>query len=137
MISEGDLDLVGACQGEVRDLKRVESFGHHSSLILYEGKPSQSIGHYTPKSVEGGTSYFDRLWRTGAGKHAEMMKRYIICLKTRGGNQEASSNERASAEEDVTRQTEEGKGPGKKRCADKQRRRNERRLLKKHQLGNR
>jgi pentatricopeptide repeat protein len=137
MISEGDLDLVGACQGEVRELTQVESFGHHSSLILYEGKPSQSIGHYTPKSVEGGTSYFDRLWRTGAGKHAEMMKRYIICLKTRGGDQEASSNERASAEEDVTRQTEEGKGPGKKRCADKQRRRNERRLLKKHQLGNR
>lgn len=138
MISKGGLDLLSLCQGEIRDLTQIESFGHHSSINLYEGKPSQSIGHFIPKSVEGGTSYFDRLWRTGAGKHAEMRKRYIICLKTSGG-QEAKPKATTFVGEKrgVPKQIDEGKKPGKKKCADKQRRRNERRLLKKQQLDNR
>ena len=138
MISKGDLDLNSLCQGEVRDLTQIESFGQHSSINLYEGKPSQSIGHFIPKSVEGGASYFDRLWRTGAGKHAEMRKRYIICLKTSGGQAVTTNASTAVGEKkDGDKQTEEGKKSGKKKCTDKQRRRNERRLLKKQHLENR
>jgi pentatricopeptide repeat protein len=118
----GEIDLVGLSPGEVRDLNMIESFG--SSICLYEGKPSLSIRHFTPKRVEGGHSYFDRLWRTGAGKHAEMRKRFIIVLRTKvtEARQEKSSND-----------GEENKST-KKKGLEKQMRRNERRLLKKQQL---
>ncbi len=132
MISGGELNLLGLCHGEVRELTQLESFGCHSPINLYEGKPSKSIGHFIPNNLESGTSYFDRLWRTGAGKHADMRKRYIICLKTSGGDQQVRPNAFSSVGEkrDVPQQNEEGRSE-KKKGADKQRRRNERRLLKK------
>ncbi len=139
MISEGELNLLGLCHGEVRDLTQIESFGNHSPINLYEGKPSKSIGHLIPNNLESGSSYFDRLWRTGAGKHADMRKRYIICLKTSGGDERVRPNAIAPVGEkrDVPQQNEEGKRSVKKKGADKQRRRNERRLLKKQQMDNR
>ena len=133
---EGDVkNLVGLSPGEVRDLTVIESFG--MSIRLYEGRPSQSIRHCTPKKIEGGHSYFDRLWRTGAGKHAEMRKRYIIGLRTSGGNCDlgrtgAKAHRKPSGKPHCPNEGEEKKST-KKRDLDKQMRRNERRLLKKEQ----
>ena len=42
---------------------------------LYEGDPSPAIDH-VPSGA--GASYFDRLWRTGAGTHAERSKRFVL-----------------------------------------------------------
>ena len=134
---EGDVkNLVGLSPGEVRDLTVIESFG--MSIRLYEGKPSQSIRHYTPKKVEGGHSYFDRLWRTGAGKHAEMRKRYIIGLRTSGGDCDlggkgAKAHRLSSSGKPHCPNEGEEKKSTKKRGLEKQMRRNERRLLKKKQ----
>lgn len=56
------------------------------SIILYEGQPNETIGHSTQRSAHTkGSTYFDRLWRKGAGNHAEREKRFIICL-SRGKN---------------------------------------------------
>jgi pentatricopeptide repeat protein len=132
---EGEVkNLVGLCPGEVRDLTVVKSFG--SSIRLYEGKPSESIRHYTPKKVEGGHSYFDRLWRTGAGKHAEIRKRYIIGLRTIGGNcdlggEGARAHRAMSSGKPHCPNGGDEKKSAKKRGLEKQMRRNERRLLKK------
>jgi hypothetical protein len=50
---------------------------------LFEGQPSEVIGHYLPKGGKGtsGSSYFDRLWKAGAGKHADKRSRYIIVIQ--------------------------------------------------------
>ena len=53
--------------------------GSESSVLMFEGKPNEIIG-YPSGSSEEGESYFDRLWRAGAGRHAEMHTRYIIVL---------------------------------------------------------
>ncbi|KAL7544389.1 hypothetical protein ACHAWF_007767 [Thalassiosira exigua] len=129
---ENDLTLLGLPLSELKDLKRIGSFGH-SSLHLYEGKPSSSIGHYV--KVDGGTSYFDRLWRTGAGKHADVKRRYIIALKTSGGEIRPDQKAKSFQRREMAAGGKGGhskKPPHKKRRSDeKQRRRNERRLLKK------
>jgi len=51
------------------------------SVLMFEGLPNETIG-YPSDAVEGGIvgSYFDRLWRAGAGTHAEKNVRYIIVL---------------------------------------------------------
>ena len=144
---------------EARDLRTVDSFyvGNSSSkLWLYEGKPSSSIGHFDANQrgkghgyemEKKGTSYFDRLWRTGAGKHADVKKRYIaVC--TSGGERGSSNGDVAAQSSTKTRdksvhgrkRTENNISSGKqkdkkpkKRSAEAQKRRNERRLLKKEQ----
>lgn len=114
------VDLVGVAPREVQDLKRIESFDHGSSLNLYEGNPSISIDHHVVKyGASNGTSYFDRLWRTGAGKHADMKRRYIIALRTKGGKTGETGGSNATPKK------------RKKRSEEKQRRRNERRLKRK------
>ena len=127
-------NLIGLPLSEVRDLRRVESFG---AVHLYEGKPSSSIGHYIPSKFEGGTSYFDRLWRTGAGKHADMRKRFIIGIRTSSGNESSNGYRRATPSPGKHKAGQQNDGEGKKssqkRNAEKQKRRNERRLLKKQQ----
>ncbi len=50
-----------------------------TSVLMFEGKPNKTIGYPSESSIEGG-SYFDRLWRAGAGRHAEMHARYIVVL---------------------------------------------------------
>ena len=140
LIEGGKINLIGLAPSEVRELTLVETF--NSSIHMFEGRPSLSIRHHTPKKVDGGHSYFDRLWRTGAGKHAEMKKRYIIGLRTKGGNRDRDCNEDSvhqSKSQGVSpsiTQGDERKSASKKRSLDKQMRRNERRLLKKQQLDN-
>ena len=55
-----------------------------NDVVLWEGHPGPKIGH-APLTTESsntvtGRSYFDRLWRTGAGKHAERHLRFIIAV---------------------------------------------------------
>jgi hypothetical protein len=58
-------------------MRNVESFG---TVTLYEGQPGASIRHAEHSGKEG-QSYFDRLWKTGAGSHAERSQRFIVALK--------------------------------------------------------
>ncbi len=55
--------------------------GLETSVLMFEGKPNETIGYPSESTSEGG-SYFDRLWRAGAGRHAEMHARYIVVLST-------------------------------------------------------
>ncbi|KAL7522100.1 hypothetical protein ACHAWX_006782 [Stephanocyclus meneghinianus] len=123
---------------EVSDLRKVESVSvakNGSFVHIYEGKPSSSIGHYIPDNSTsvGGTSYFDRLWRTGAGKHAEMKKRFIIVVRTMGGMHTTAVTVTPTPSLGTSGSVSTPKKGSKKRSAEKQRLRNERRLLKKQQ----
>lgn len=64
--------------------QRIESFPVDSleknSICLFEGQPGESIGHADGKLEGKGASYFDRLWRSGAGSHAEKRSRFIIVM---------------------------------------------------------
>jgi len=48
------------------------------TVHLYSGQPGLDLGH---APSEDGSSYFDRLWRSGAGTHAQKTTRFIIALK--------------------------------------------------------
>ena len=63
-------------------LRTVETFGIDSSsrVVLLEGQPNESIGHAVGETRGGGSSYFDRLWKSGAGTHAEERRRFIVIL---------------------------------------------------------
>jgi pentatricopeptide repeat protein len=58
-------------------LKVVDKSMH--PVFLAEGRPNEKIGHVRLSANEG-ASYFDRLWKTGAGGHAEMTSRFVIVL---------------------------------------------------------
>lgn len=68
-------------------LREIESFPLNESkagngrVVLLEGQPSPKIGHAGSKGSEKGSSYFDRLWRTGACGHASSRERYILILE--------------------------------------------------------
>lgn len=48
-----------------------------SLSVIYEGQPNETTGY--PAAREGaGESYFDRLWRAGAGTHAERKARFVF-----------------------------------------------------------
>lgn len=61
---------------ELKDssLQHAESFSNE--VDLYEGRPERAIGH-----AKNSSSYFDRLWRTGAGSHSERRTRFVILMK--------------------------------------------------------
>ena len=70
------------------EIKMVEQFPEPSddvngkaTISLYEGQPDKNIGYpevnNALKSLKG-ASYFDRLWRSGGGTHADKSKRFII-----------------------------------------------------------
>lgn len=70
----------------LRELERFlldESRPGSGRVLLLAGQPSQKIGHSGPKESEKGkgSSYFDRLWRTGACGHASNRERYILVLE--------------------------------------------------------
>ncbi len=62
---------------------KIDSFSLGTETVeLFEGQPNEQIGHvpYDPTS-EGGASYFDRLWRSGGGSHAERKSRLVLVLR--------------------------------------------------------
>ena len=118
---------------------------------LFEGSPNDAVGHAVPAGGSG-SSYFDRLWRTGAGTHAERRKRYAIVMRTyregddvvdatrnRGGSGTTSSNgskrkrNARTCNQQPNKSGKSSKKPSKKKSLAKQQRRNERRLLAKKQ----
>lgn len=109
---------------------------------LYEGQPNESIGHWTAStSSQKGSTYFDRLWRKGAGTHADAQKRFTICMcrssRASAGTRNMKPNKGVAASALTARassQLDGGRGQqtkNKKRSAAKQQRRNERRMMKK------
>lgn len=85
-VGRGYKGLRSAVPGAMKQsgLRETESFLDPNSkvkppVILYEGLPGEGIvGHF--KTSGSGDSYFDRLWRTGAGSHSERRTRFVIIM---------------------------------------------------------
>ena len=76
--------LYSAQASELRGFRRIEIFGHGACKVeLLEGQPNNSVGHVVYDPQTGGSSYFDRLWRSGAGSHADSRSRYLVVLNKR------------------------------------------------------
>jgi len=56
------------------------------SVMMFEGQPDESIGYPAKGKNQRGESYFDRLWRSGGGSHAEKRTRFIIVMKPAGSD---------------------------------------------------
>ena len=67
-----------------KELREFDSFSEGKDQVhILCGQPCKAIGHHRPTHFVGqGTSYFDRLWRTGAGSHSEKLERFIIVMET-------------------------------------------------------
>lgn len=111
-------------------LRHVETFGSagRDRVFMYEGQPCETIGHSVARHGSGGSSYFDRLWRAGAGIHAERRSRFIIVVERCEGAISAGGKSTGS----WAPKEKSGKSKkNRKKSEEKQRRRNERRLAKK------
>jgi tRNA G46 methylase TrmB len=82
-----DIALRSSTPNEMNDsgLRLADSFADPKSkakpaVILYEGQPGEAIGYVKTGKEDGGVSYFDRLWRTGAGSHSERRTRFVIVM---------------------------------------------------------
>lgn len=118
-------------------IRQIESFGAGRERVdLYEGQPSEAIGHTVQSGRNSGTSYFDRLWRSGAGTHAERRKRFIISMeRAHGASKPSSAKNRQVYRSKEARAGNAGKSgntskKNRKKSEAKQKRRNERRLAK-------
>jgi len=64
--------------------REIESFpaniNNQDPVVMYEGQPGEAIGHAKSAEADKGSSYFDRLWRSGAGSHAEKRSRFVIVM---------------------------------------------------------
>ncbi len=98
-------------------------------VVLYEGQPNETIGHSTSNSSisQKGSTYFDRLWRKGAGNHAQTHKRFIIYMHR---SKQGVHNNTSRNNSTVPAQPRQGK-KNRKRSEKSQQRRNERRLRRK------
>jgi hypothetical protein len=68
---------------QIVKVPELEGVEESCRVTIFEGQPNETIG-YPPKSSHEGNSYFDRLWRAGAGAHAETKARYIIVQRSAG-----------------------------------------------------
>jgi hypothetical protein len=82
-----DVTLRSSTPNEMSDsgLRLADSFADPKSkakaaIILYEGQPGEAIGYVKTGKEDSGVSYFDRLWRTGAGSHSEKRTRFVIVM---------------------------------------------------------
>ena len=125
---------------------------YEPAVFLYEGTPSTGNGPGFVGTTNG-VSYFDRLWRSGAGRHAEVRTRFVIAMSTPGSSLDIKNNTKnlngipgwgsvwdnnnavgSSNTKDGMRSKKLVKKKcktSKKRSATKQMERNQRRLLKK------
>jgi hypothetical protein len=101
-----------------------------SSVTLYEGQPNESIAHsysHDVTSQSSGSTYFDRLWRKGAGNHADVKKRYIICMcrntKVRTQQLKSSKDEKVAKVKDMNKNSS---STTRKRSASRQQKHNKR-----------
>ncbi len=110
--------------------QNVEGSRRQERVNLYEGKPNKAIGHFVQDDNRKGHSYFDRLWKSGAGTHAETQRRFIIVM-CKSNAPAPSSTCTTTSNQSQERQI---KRKSKKKSIEKQKRRNAKRLLKKQQL---
>lgn len=80
---DGILQSMGSDFGQRSGLRALETFrlpdsSPENQVIMFQGQPCEEIGHSLSSGV--GSSYFDRLWKAGAGKHAEQNARFIIMM---------------------------------------------------------
>ncbi|KAG7361290.1 PPR: pentatricopeptide repeat domain containing protein [Nitzschia inconspicua] len=59
------------------EVAEIEGFEGQLLSAIFVGQPNESIG-YTSSIGAKGNSYFDRLWRAGAGTHAERRDRFVL-----------------------------------------------------------
>ena len=133
-VMEKEGKLLFPIELHVSDGYRKETRG--CTVPMYEGPPNEAIGH-TSSSGTSGTSYFDRLWQTGAGTHAERKKRFVIVMRTYREGDELEFKKGVSIEkhrpykDNASRKGISRKQKGaKKKNPAAQARRNERRLAK-------
>ncbi len=103
----------------MRQIKEFKGKSRDARVVLYEGKPNELIDHKISEDFSRkGSTYFDRLWRKGAGNHAETHKRFVICMrrsKLNGNNSQKSHEKNAGKKK-------------RRRSQIQQEKRNERRL---------
>ena len=75
------VDLTNADNSQSFTKVETDDDGSKCSVLMFKGKPNETIG-YPSGSTGDGESYFDRLWRAGAGRHAEMYARYIVVMSS-------------------------------------------------------
>lgn len=81
--TEGLLASRGISTKALKEYNTISDEKHH--ITIFKGQPCETIGYYRPLVPNGqrsGTSYFDRLWRTGAGSYAEKLDRFIIVMQS-------------------------------------------------------
>jgi hypothetical protein len=84
--NRGLLQSLKSDSGKESGLRAIETFRLSDSLpanamdqvVLFQGHPGENIGHSVGNRA--GVSYFDKLWKSGAGKHAEQSSRFIIVM---------------------------------------------------------
>jgi pentatricopeptide repeat protein len=74
----------------INGMRSIESFG---PVSLFEGQPGENVRHATLQGTSG-QSYFDRLWKTGAGTHAERSKRFIVAVRRTSGHSKDAKKEK-------------------------------------------
>jgi len=137
MVKNDDLRLYNKQLHGKCGIQQLETFqqslqgkNQNVKVILYEGRPGQSIGHYIPDNRKGGSTYFDRLWQKGAGTHAETDRRFIIVMSKSECKSSSKNNKNYKSHSKLTSK-KQGSNKRNKKNSEKQKRRNERRLLKK------
>jgi pentatricopeptide repeat protein len=80
VIRNDKVSLASLKSHELRNssLQYLESFG--GNICLFQGLPNNEIGH-SIRDDNIGSSYFDRLWRTGAGSHSERKTRFVLVVR--------------------------------------------------------
>ena len=65
-------------------LKSIRSFETFQSVVeIFAYENAKTTSHPNQNDTDG-TSYFDRLWRTGAGTHSETHTRFVIVMQKHG-----------------------------------------------------
>ena len=67
----------------LQSLRHFDTFQSVVEIYAYENSKvtSNSSTNSIGNGNDGGTSYFDRLWRTGAGTHSETHTRFVIVMQ--------------------------------------------------------
>ena len=91
---------------------------------IHIGLPCDGIGHQWPSNLgSNGVSYFDRLWRTGAGSRAEVNDRFIVAMVTTNRSSKATTENNTTSLE-VSNESKEGKVKNVGKKIDKSARKN-------------
>ena len=80
-----------------------ERYARLPSSIVHAGAPGPAVG-WPAREVATGDSFFDRLWRRGASRHASRGDRFVVHLVRRAGAAPAVDVEAPAVVEDASPQ---------------------------------